>query len=210
MEDIDEESCAISSVVGDTTQNEEEKSALAEKKEIRKATVRTWVITLLLVLMGGTASGIFMHMGISAAKNEQQERFNRQASEFSKEIDVAWDDYEAAARWAHSECRNWRTDNFTYEDFEAVYQYIIDGGLDFFSIDWIPNITHAERAQVEEKEGAFWKTIEGAENYAGFTGQEPDPDHPGELVYANRSDQPFYYPIYVSQATADVICGHSK
>ena len=138
-------------------------------------------------------------------------------------------DYEAAARWTHSECRNFRNDNFTYADFEAVYKSItsgtyvpsrgegtvsvsvepkanaafsflvLTGGLDFFSIDWIPNITHAERAEVERVEGAFWKTIEGGENYQGFTGQEPDPDNPGELIYANRTEQPFYFPIYVSR-----------
>ena len=46
----------------------------------------------------------------------------------SKKIDGAWADYEAAARWAHSECRNWRTDNFTHEDFEAVF--VVDGSPD--------------------------------------------------------------------------------
>lgn len=193
------ESSYFSSEAGDVTNGTELADEENQKQEIKKAATRTWVITLLLVVMGAAASGVFLYMGISGAKKDQEQSFERRASDFSKEVDAAWDDYEGAARWAHSECRNWRTDNFTYQDFEAVYYYLIDGGLDFYSINWIPNITHAERAEVEEKEGAFWRNIEGAENYVGFTGQEPDPDHPGELIYANRSEQPFYFPIYVSE-----------
>ncbi|CAB9517165.1 Receptor-type guanylate cyclase gcy [Seminavis robusta] len=165
--------------------------------KIKKHATRTWKIALLMVVMGATASGIFLYFGISVAQNEQRESFERRASDFSKEIDGAWDDYEAAARSTHLECRNWRTDNLTHQDFEALYYYLLEGGLNFYSINWVPNITHAERPLVEEKEGAYWKNnVEGAENYAGFTGQEPDPDHPGELIYANRSEQDFYFPLY--------------
>jgi hypothetical protein len=139
-----------------------------------------------------------MYIGISSVKSDNEELFERRASDMAKEIDGAWDDYESAARWVHSACRNWRTDNFTHEDYEALYYYLISGGLDFYAIDWIPNITHAERPAIEENEGAYWKTIEGGEGYIGFMGQEPDPDNPGELIYTNRSEQPFYYPIYVS------------
>ena len=96
-------------------------------------------------------------------------------------------------------CRNWRTDNFTYDDFKALYHYITAEDRSFYVMEWVPNITHDERVAIEEKDGMFWKNnIPGAEGYSGFTGQEPDPHHPGEFIYTNRSDQPFYYPIYVS------------
>ena len=195
---VDDTNEDASSMHGDTTVSDRNKESRENLKVMRNATSRTWSITILLVLMGSAASAIFLYMGISGAKNEQQQNFERRATEFSKEIDAAWDDYEGAIRWTHSECRNWRNDNFTYDDFEALYHYLVYGGLDFFSINWVPNITQAERPLVEEKEGAFWKTIEGAEDYSGFLGQEPDPTDPDKLVVANRSEQPFYFPIYVS------------
>ncbi|CAB9517167.1 natriuretic peptide receptor 2 [Seminavis robusta] len=211
MEDISEElsnsaqSEPQNSTTGGCYQDEENgNDTNRDISKIKKHATRTWMITFLLVSMGAAASVAFLYMGISGAQNQQKESFERRASDFSKEIDGAWDDYEAAARWVHSECRNWRTDNFTYNDFEGVYNYIIDRGLNFYAINWVPNITHAERPLVEEKEGAFWKNnIEGAENYAGFTGQEPDPDHPGELIYANRSEQAFYFPIYFVEPKAE-------
>ena len=95
----------------------------------------------------------------------------------------------------HSACHNWRTDNFTLKDYAAVYHYLISEGLDFYAIDWIPNITHAECAAIEEKEGAYWKSIDGGERYTGDMGQEPDPNNPGELIYTKRSKQPFYFPF---------------
>ncbi|CAB9517166.1 Receptor-type guanylate cyclase gcy [Seminavis robusta] len=204
MEDISEElsNSALSEPQNTTTgvcYRDEETGDETNRdiSKIKKHATRTWMITFLLVSMGAAASVAFLYIGISGASNDQKESFERRASDVSKEIDGAWDDYEAAARWTHSECRNWRTDNFTHQDFEALYYYLIEEGLNFYSINWVPNITHAERPLVEEKEGGFWKNnIEGAENYAGFTGQEPDPDHPGELIYANRSEQAFYFPIY--------------
>ena len=195
---LEDENEDASSFQGDTIASCEKKESHENLKAIRKTASRTLSITILLVAMGAAASAGFLYMGISGAENDQQQNFERRADEFSKEIDAAWDDYEGAIRWTHSECRNWRHDNFTYDDFEALYHYLRYGGLDFFSINWVPNITKAERPLIEEKEGAFWKTVEGAENYSGFLGQEPDPTDPDKLVVAHRSEQPFYFPIYVS------------
>ena len=195
MEDIHEDQSFSQADGTEVNENKETREGI---RVMNKTAARTWIITLMLVVMGAACSFGFLHIGISGAKQEQQQSFERRASEFSKEIDNAWDDYEGAIRWTHSECRNWRTDNFTHEDFEALYHYLVYGGLDFFSINWVPNITRAERALVEKNERPFWKTIEGAENYDGFIGQEPDPDNPGQLIRTKRSEQPFYFPIYVS------------
>ncbi|CAB9505272.1 Receptor-type guanylate cyclase gcy [Seminavis robusta] len=163
---------------------------------VEKTTRRTRLAANMVVLMGAVAAFSFLYMGISSAKSDTKDLFERRAGDFAKEVDSAWHDYESAASWVHSACRNWRHDNFTHEDFEAVYLYLIAAGLDFYAVDWLPNITHDERAEIEETEGAFWKTIEGAEGYSGFMGQEPDPENAGQLVYTNRSVQDFYYPIY--------------
>ena len=198
--DFDEEDIASASHSGSGSFSTSKSSSEQLEEQILnigKTTRRTRVAAIMVVIVGAVASSAFLYLGISSSHDDVDENFERRASDFAKEIDSAWNDYEAAARWAHSECRNWRTDNFTHDDFEAVYHYLVDGGLDFFSIDLIPNITHDERAYVEATEGTYWKNnIPGAENYAGFTGQEEDPENPGELIYANRSDQPFYFPVY--------------
>ena len=167
--------------------------------DVGNTTRRTMVAAFMVVLVGAAAAAGFLYMGITAEQEDNRELFERHAIDMAKEVDGTWDDYESAASWVHSACRNWREDNFTYDDFEAVYHYLRDGGLDFYTINWVPNVTHTERQQIEQVEGAYWKNnIPGAEGYTGFTGQEPDPDNPGDLIYANRSQQDFYYPIYVS------------
>ena len=163
---------------------------------VEKTTKRTRIVALLVVLMGAAAGASFLYLGITSANNDSTDSFERRASDMAKEIDGSWSDYESSALWIHESCRNWRTDNFNRTDFEVLYNYLISGGLEFFAAEWIPNVTHAERAALEEEGMVGWGGVEGA-NYTGIVGQEPDPDHPGELIMAPRSEQPFYFPIHV-------------
>lgn len=118
----------------------------------------------------------------------------------AREIDSSWNDYESSTLWIHESCRNWRTNNFSYLDFEILYNYLRSGGLEFKAIQWVPNVTHDERQDVEALAAIGWNTVlpEG-ENFTGFIGLEPDPEDPNELVMGPRSEQPFYFPLHFGE-----------
>ncbi|CAB9496134.1 Receptor-type guanylate cyclase gcy [Seminavis robusta] len=160
---------------------------------IEKTTKRTLLAALLVLIVGSVASCSFLYMGISNTKQDNSGEFERRASDLAKSIDSSWKDYDAAALWVHQACRNWRTDNFTSEDFEILYHYTTSGGLDFEMVQWNPNITHQERPQMERQGLDIWGPYAGYQG--GITGLEPDPANPEELVFKNRSEQPFYFPI---------------
>jgi len=168
--------------------------------DVEKTTKRTAIVALLVVIIGAIASSSFMYMGITAAEDDVEDRFDRRANEVAKEIQGSWSDYESSTLWIHESCRNWRQDNFTWRDFEVLYNYLISGGLTFKGIQWVPNITHAERPGIEAEGARTWGQIM---NYTGFMGQEPDPEDPGMLIYTERSVQPFYFPIHFAEVRND-------
>jgi len=161
---------------------------------IEKTTKRTKIVALMVVLMGAIAGAAFLYVGIRSENDNVQDRFERRAIDMSKEIDGSWQDYESSCLLIHESCRNWREENFTHVDFEVLYYYIKAQGLDFYAMEWVPNITHAERPAIEAVEKEIF---DGHANYTGVMGQEPDPENPGECIFTERSVQPFYFPIHV-------------
>lgn len=160
---------------------------------------RTRLAAFLVVIMGAAAAASFLYLGITYACHEADDEFERRASDLAQEIDAAWQDYETAGLWVHQSCHDWRKPNNTQcdrEGFERLYHYLVFGGLDFYGVEWVPNITHAEREQIEAEGQVGWGDLM---NYTGMMGQEPDPDHPGELQYAPRSEHPFYFPIQFAE-----------
>ncbi|CAB9511705.1 Receptor-type guanylate cyclase gcy [Seminavis robusta] len=170
---------------------------------VEKTTKKTKLVAFLVVLVGAIASGSFLYIGITNSKHDVEDNFERRASDMAKEIDGAWADYDSSALWIHESCRNWRTSNFTREDFEVLYNYLISGGLEFFAAEWVPNITHAERPAIEAEGKVGWAGVEGI-NFTGLVGQEPDPDHPGELMMAPRSKQDWYFPVVWGEPKSNI------
>ena len=176
---------------------------------IEKATKRTQLLAFLVVLMGAAVGSAFLYLGITNARDEKSDLFERHAGDLATEIDVAWRDYERAALWIHQSCQDWRTPGNTHcsrEGFEILSHYLKEGtGLVFEGALWVPNITHAERPAIEAN--TTWGT-KGV-NYTGFMGQEINPDT-GKLEYGPRSEQPFYFPLHVSclkdRAAASLNC----
>lgn len=169
--------------------------------DIEKTTKRTQIAALLVVIVGALASSSFLFVGITGAQDDVADSFDRRASDVAKEVDGSWSDYESSTLWIHESCRNWREDNFTHDDFEVLYSYLISGGMEFGGMQWVPNVTHAERAAIEIEANVSWSVFPRA-NYSGFMGQEPDPENPDELVYTDRSEQPFYFPILFGEDRA--------
>jgi hypothetical protein len=97
---------------------------------IEKTAKKTWIVACLVVLMGAAASASFLYLGISSAKSDKLDIFERRASDTVKRIDSSWGDYEVAAKWIHESCRNWRNNGFNRTDFRILYNYLKSGGLD--------------------------------------------------------------------------------
>jgi len=149
------------------------------------------LFALLMVFVGGIASASFLYIGITSAKQDEQEQFNRRAAEVVQELKSAWEDYQVAGLWIHESCRK----DCTRQDFRELYEYLKSDGLEFQAAEFIPNITQEEREQVEEEDKQWY-----AENYPdvvfhGLKGFEPDEESENGLSMQNRSEQPFYFPV---------------
>lgn len=164
---------------------------------VEKTTKRIRLLAFLVVLMGAAAGGSFLYLGITNLHKENEDQFERHASDLANEITIAWRDYETAALWIHQSCMDWRTEgtHCSREGFERLSHYLRAGGLEFEGALWVPNVTHVERIQLEAN--STWNTTKRV-NYTGFKGQEPNPDNGGKLAYGPRSEQPFYFPLHVS------------
>lgn len=148
------------------------------------------IFATFIVLIGAAATVSFLYIWITSAKEDEQERFDRRASAVIQEIEAAWEDYEYAALWTHGACRR---QNFTRGDFRELYLYLRSGGLQFQAVEFVPNVTRDERAQVEEEDRDFYRAHYPGIEYYGFKGVEEDPE--GGVSIQNRSIQPFYFPI---------------
>ncbi|CAB9511507.1 Histidine kinase [Seminavis robusta] len=160
-----------------------------------RRTIR-WVA--LVVLVGIVASASFLHVGIRAEQDRQHDEFQKHAGEFARKVGKEWRDYEMGAMWVHDRCRDWRTTNFTAGDFEILYNYLLDTGLKFAYVEWVPNVTHEERPTLEAEAYEYYKHHHDPllVNYTSFYGLEPDPDNPESLIIAHpRSERPFYFPV---------------
>lgn len=173
---------------------------------IEKTARRTVLMALLVILVGGAAAASFLYVGITSEEDNGQDEFISRAKDFTKEIDSSWNDYETAVKWMHESCRNWREDGFSREDFYAQYKYALSGGLEFFAIQFVPNVTHEDRLAIEEDSHAYFEA-NPVENYTypGFRGLEPDPEDPSELSLQYRSKQPFYFPILFVEPGRDAV-----
>ena len=181
---------------------------------VEKTTQRTWLMAFLVVLIGAAASSAFLALGITSAQQTASDSFQQRALKVATEIEKSWQDYDMAALWIHNACREWRTNNYTRDDFGLLYHYIRSLPLEFYGMNWVPNVTHDERAAMEQEGKTGWLlsaeeeedeeewrdkgVYDDAIPYSGFMGMEPDPKIPGELVFTKRSEQPWYFPIHVS------------
>ncbi|CAB9516454.1 Receptor-type guanylate cyclase gcy [Seminavis robusta] len=192
---LDEESGSIShshnaSATGSMTSVSRRQAEVAQRSKETSTRFIT-LFAFLVLLVGCAASACFLYLGITSAKNDEQDHFDRRATEVVQELKSAWGDYEVAGLWIHESCRK---RDFTRRDFTELYEYIRSDGLTFQAAEFIPNVTHAERAQVEQEDREFYSEFyPNRVTFHGFKGFEPDPE--GGMSVQNRSQQEFYFPV---------------
>ncbi|CAB9528997.1 Receptor-type guanylate cyclase gcy [Seminavis robusta] len=167
--------------------------------DIEKTTKRTTWAALLVVIVGAVASASFLYMGISNEKETKDESFQKRSTDLAEGVQGAMNDYENACSWIHQACKHWREYDFAYKDFRDLHDSIAayGGGLDFYAMEWCPNVTAEERPAVEERAAAFFrdKPYEGVPdfNYTGIRGLLPE--DPASMTIVSREEKPFYFPI---------------
>jgi hypothetical protein len=120
---------------------------------------RTLVFTVLIALVGVGVSAAFLGLGIVGAKTDKRLQFKGQASERIKAVEIQWHQFDVAGLWVHEACRASadRNDNHfsrgicSRDEFFELYEYLYTTGLDFQAISWVPNVTHVDRASMEEE-----------------------------------------------------------
>jgi hypothetical protein len=120
---------------------------------------RTLVFTVLIALVGVGVSAAFVGLGIQGADNDKQLQFEKQANERIKAVEIAWQNFEVAGLWIHEACRASADQNDKHltrgicsrDDFLELYEYLLSSGLDFQAVSWVPNVTHVDRASMEDE-----------------------------------------------------------
>ena len=130
----------------------------------------------------------FIAVGVSRAKDREEDDFHRDAQDFVKKIQASWDEYVNAASLVHARCRD---GSFTRSEFREMYEYLVAGGLDFKAVQFDPLVPHEKRQEMEDEARAYFAEYYPHVDYKGIRGFEPN--IPG---LSHRSDQPFYYPIH--------------
>lgn len=146
------------------------------------------LITVLILVLGVGTSVAFLWLGISGAQTQQENDFERDASDLVKKIEAEWHGYVSAASFVHARCRS---RNFTRQDFRELYEYLIDAGLDFKAVQFDPNITHDQRAAVEAEAEAYYSEYYPDVNYRGIVSFVN-----GTTDTEPRTNQSFYFPIH--------------
>jgi signal transduction histidine kinase len=166
-----------------------EEDEIDEKSSLKQYRSGTGVITALILILGLASSAAFLTVGISSAYEQQEANFENGAADMVKRIQSEFEQYVSAASLIHNRCRS---RNFSRQDFRDLYEYLIDGGLQFKAVQFAPNVTRDERSVMEAEARAYYSKNYPQVNYRGFQGFESE--IPSFLE--PRSEQDFYFPIH--------------
>jgi signal transduction histidine kinase len=153
-------------------------------------------LSIFIFMIGLISSSAFLAIGITGARRDEADSFDRRASELVIEIIDAWADYEVAGLWIHEACRG---RDFTRLKFRELSQYLHASGLEFQAAEFIINATREERASLEEEARQYYANRYPHIDYQGFLGFEPDPSNDPDapaLSVQPRSEQAFYFPVH--------------
>lgn len=166
---------------------------------------------LFILFIGACTTAAFLFIGIRGGQHDAQARFAKQADEVIQNLASSLQDYETAALWMHESCRS-SADHVEHyltndpatsgicsrKDFAALHEYLTRTGLPIRRMAFCPNVTHANRAAVEEESRNYYREHHPEIEYQGFTGLPPGATTPAGVNLTVREDQPFYFREYCS------------
>ena len=185
----------------------------------RQAFSRTkWVFSGLLLLLGSAASAAFLIIGIRGTQNDSKAKFQRDAEEFSYKVQSTWSDYEMFGLWIHESCfksfapnNNNNNNNIsaaddlaghlgicTRQQFRRLYEHVASAGLEFKAAQFLPNVTHDLREELENESRRYYQERLPDLDYQGILGYDQNAGNP-EIALSVRSEQPFYFPVHYTE-----------
>ena len=149
-----------------------------------------WGLTL---LFSATAFGVILGVGISAARKEQSDRFNRVSQDLLNQFERSFADFVVSGLWLQQATLDRKQ---TRTGFRTVYDYIRSSGLNIIAGSWVRNVTHAERQSMENETRTYLAEHypDDPYTYSGFVGLEYSDDFI-EPHQGPRSNQSFYFPL---------------
>jgi signal transduction histidine kinase/CheY-like chemotaxis protein len=151
------------------------------------------LILIFMITIGVGASVLFLEMGITNARTDEFQRFDRSATDLIQEIETAFHDYEVAGLWIQEASRQ---RSISRQDFRALYLNLISTGLEFQVASFNPNVTSPEEREALEDEASHFYAQEYPDiDYQGIKGLEPNEED--GLSVLHRSEQPFYFPVHL-------------
>ena len=83
------------------------------------------------------------------------------------------------------------------KEFRELYEYVKSVGLNFQSAQFMPNVTHAQRAAIEEDSEMYYQQYYPHVNYRGITGLFPKAvEDGGGVTIQPQMEQSFYFPVH--------------
>ena len=165
-----------------------------------------------IVMIGAIAGTALLVTGVVAAQQDQTNAFDRLATEITTSIEDAWQDYEMVGLWIHESCGSRRSssssslannsttlglDICTREEFHKLYRYIQSHGIEFSVMNFLPNVTHAQRAALEEESRSYLASHypDTISNYQGITGLFIN-QTTGQNSRTVQPPEPYYFPVH--------------
>jgi signal transduction histidine kinase len=176
------------------------------------------VVSVILIL-GVAAAGCFWSMGVLSALSDSETILIRDAEHVADLLRASFRDYENAALVVQQSCRSHKrqqqqqqqdtnTTSRNYPSdfrsfFRDIYEEVVASGLQVYSVQYVPNVTHSQRAWYEQEALAFYQQHypSVAAEYKGFVRAAATDN--GTVATASLPQQPFYFPIHFVEPVLD-------
>ncbi|KAG7351424.1 PAS domain containing protein [Nitzschia inconspicua] len=145
------------------------------------------LVAFVLILGTATASA-FVAVGLKGSRESIQLEFTRSARSVVATMRDTFEKYVDVVALIHARCRH---RDFTRREFRELYEYVIASELNFKAMQFIPNVTHAERAKAEEEARVFYAEHYPYIDYQGFRGFNGN-----DTSLSPRWNQSVYFPIH--------------
>lgn len=187
----------------DCNVNQNEENVIVSTKFCPYHVNRKHLFAILVITLGAAVCAVFLLLGIHSANTEQQQAFEKQASDFIIAIEESFRDYQTAALWIHEACRStkYQSDHSlprgicNRNDYAELYEYITSTGLEFVAMSWTPNVTDAERPALENETRTWLAANYPDERYNGFIGLQRNAD--GTYSIQPRDHVPWYWVAHI-------------